>query len=210
MLRRKTLSAGHKFARQLRDRFFPDSEILTVPRIDSAPAGQCYRNARLAQMQVGVGVQLGWLLCYFPGHFLEALHHAVVVARDGRLGDITGSAFPGADYKSIAFIIDGDTPFGKLDPMLPSKFIQLDAEPATTDYIRLTVKRQELARSMNDLASRYFPMREGAPGLFGFQIDPTLPAASRLHALKRERDFVCERRNRYMKRMSIGDFRTLR
>lgn len=210
MLRRKTLTADHKLARQLRDTFFPASGILTVPRIDSAPVGQCYRNARVAHMRFGVGVQLGWLLCHLPGHFLEALHHAVIVAKDGRLGDITAPAFPGEDYNKIAFIADTETTFGKLDPMLPSKFIQLDAEPATSDYIRLTIERQEISRSINALASKHFNIVEVGRGLFGFKIDPSSPVSPDILALKQQREAVSECRNRYMTRMSAGDFRKIR
>ncbi|MCB5202890.1 hypothetical protein LH464_10455 [Neorhizobium sp. T786] len=127
-----------------------------------------------------------------------------------KTGRYHSACFPGEDYKKIAFIVDTETTFGKLDPMLPSKFIQLDAEPATSDYIRLTIERQEISRSINALASKHFNIVEVGRGLFGFKIDPSSPVSPDILALKQKREAVSDCRNRYMTRMSAGDFRKIR
>lgn len=128
--------------------FFPGCPVRQVPLTQHLPPGQCYRNVRSVVTAKGGEAQAGWVLTWLPGHFIEALHHAVWRAPKGELQDVTAYPFPAMSGSSIAFIEDTQTQIGRYDhndPCMPSMFKQLDSEAGTADYIDLVRRGMILA-----------------------------------------------------------------
>ncbi len=125
-------------------RNFPGSRVQKVSRVGEATVGQCYQNVRAHVTQLGGSIQLGWILCWWPGHLVEALHHAVWRDPKGNLLDITAPAYPTMTGKNVFFIEDNSTPIDDLDPAVPSKFSLLIDNEALNDYAIIAQARMKL------------------------------------------------------------------
>ncbi|QQM29039.1 hypothetical protein JET14_11880 [Martelella lutilitoris] len=209
MPQQQVLSAQDPLSIQIRDEFFPGSDIIEVPRFGDGPSGQCYTNARALAEKCNGRPLLGWMLTSLTGHFGEALHHAVIELPTGEILDVTAPAFEGADYSSAAFIADRQQKLGKIDPCVPSKFIQLDNERATEEYIALTVDRMRLSGRMNEIFIEHFEINDRYPFPPSFSVDPRHPALSQIRSLQEQINRLQHRRSQYFRRFMLGNFERL-
>jgi hypothetical protein len=132
------LDADDPLAVQLRDRFFPGQSILRVPIIARGRTGQCYANVIDYIAKNGGSTQLGWLISYLPGRYVEATHHAVWRDTNGELHDVTDKAFPKMKNDESSFVEDheNDPPTDYWHPAVPSWFLVLDESSAIKQYVR--------------------------------------------------------------------------
>lgn len=149
------LPASHALARQTAADLFGGAHILEVPIGGVRPAGNCYGNVEAHRFAHGGEAQHGWLLLLWPGRFVEAMFHVVHRRADGSLLDITAPAWPSYVGTTIAFI-EAPTPADadKMEPAVPSKFIVLDRDKTTSDFIGATRKVVEVMASQREIVLR--------------------------------------------------------
>lgn len=122
---------------------FPGHPIQLVRRTRNLPRGQCYSNVRQVVASSGGEAITGYLLVRWPGHFFEALHHAVWRNPSGVIEDVTSPAYDGLErYDSCYFALDGQV-LGEDDMAVPSKFKIITSDRHTVRWTRLAVKRME-------------------------------------------------------------------
>lgn len=164
------------------------------------PAGNCYRNSHHVARSEGGSAQPCWALTWFPGHFVEALHHAVWRRVDGTLVEVTAPPFDNMSEPWIKVIIDCDTKLTPLDPGIPSIVHQIDRNEGTKEYLELTRRRMILARDSSKIVARvgYVVSDEGV----SLVNDPP-------EAFHRLRELVVQidaRRRAYCERFRAGNF----
>lgn len=203
------LPPDHPITTALIDKYFPGQTTVQVSRSRGMALSRCYFNVLDVMRSAGGSMQMGWHLQWWPGHFAEALHHSVWRRPDGELEDVTEGP-SGMKLPRTTFIPEaGSMIGGNLSPGIPSKFIQLDHEAGTTEWIELTRERMKLIRRKGDLLA-LVPRTLLQGGQFGFNASPQLakfqqvsmPIEAKLKVIDRRRDL-------YSKRFLTGDFSLL-
>ncbi len=186
----ETFPLGAPLATDFLNRHFPGREVLKVPRIGNAPAGGCYGNVYMVVQQRGGAAQDGWVLCWWKGHLVEALHHAVWKTPNGDLIDVTAPAYEGMVESFVYFIPDDSKGRGaSLEPGIASVFHQLDRSDGVSDFVALQTE------SMNLVAERNHIVRS-----------PTPQTKQRLLDIEMRGAFIEKKLKKYTKRFRLGKY----
>jgi hypothetical protein len=160
-------------AKNTRDKFFPNMPILRIPRLADGPVGQCYHNVRKQIREHEGAAQLGWVLCFWPNQFVEALHHAIWIHPNGSLWDVTAPSYDGMVAPEVAFVRETPTrPLGEIDPFTPSWFMLLTDKPGIKDYVRLTRERTSLIDKMYSRGALVGQRFVNHDGQIGYEFPP--------------------------------------
>lgn len=186
----ETFPFGTPLATDFLNRHFPDREVLKVPRIGDAPAGGCYGNVYMVVQQRGGAAQDGWVLCWWKGHLVEALHHAVWKTPNGDLLDVTAPAYDGMSENFIYFISDDSRNRGlSLAPGIASIFHQLDSNDGVADFISLRLEHMNLVAERNKLVR-----------------SPTPQPQQRILEIEARGAFIEKKLKTYTKRFRLGKY----
>lgn len=166
-------------------------------------AGNCYRNSHDVARSNGGSAQPCWALTWFPGHFVEALHHAVWRRADGTLMEVTAPPFDNMPEPWIKIIIDNHTKLTPLDPGIPSIIHQIDRNAGTKEYLELTRRRMIHARDSSKIVARvgYVVDDDG--------ITPLKDLPTEFHRLRELVVQIDARRRAYCQQFRAGNFERL-
>ena len=129
------------------------------------PAAQptnCFENVRRKVEQASGRMQFGWMFNYrevveIPGPgYLIAIHHAVWLAPDGTLIDVTPFHsrhlhHPLGPGRGVVFFLVDDTAVLPEFAPLPSRFYPLSGEQRLTDHVeRLRCDEEQKCREIHD------------------------------------------------------------
>lgn len=100
------------------------------------PLGNCYWNANVFAKLNNGKIVTGWSISVWTGSHLTAMHHAVVLGKDGKFYDVTES-LPKENTDIANIFIPDDSVAINLDklPFITSKFYEISDNPFTKAYI---------------------------------------------------------------------------
>jgi len=169
------------------------SDPIPVERTADMTAAMCYSNARDFAAEMGGTVVTGYMMIIWPSMFLEALHHAVVRARDGTLIDVTAPAYPGLEKHDECLFAADTRILGDADPGIRSEFIVLSANPAVRQWTKVARDRMDAYRALIQLphTSRRVP---SGPLQFAFEHSPEfVKREARYRALEEQKQDLWHR-----------------
>jgi len=147
------------------------------------PYGNCYWNIDGLVRAHGGSMALGWLLLWWPGRMVEAMHHAVWRKPDGELFDPSGGE-DGA--QRVLFCEDSSVAVDLTIPVyIPNRRLLLSPHAALASLDRLLEQELDLAREIAGQARR-----DGAVFTSGKPLKVRLSkeTAGRMRKLKHARD----------------------
>jgi hypothetical protein len=200
MIQQQALPLDHPIGQDFLRRFFRNQRVLSIPRNGDMQPGQCYRNVLKVVAEHGGSPRTGWLLTWWPGRYVEALHHAVWCNPAGDLIDVTGPSFPLMTEKRINFILDGNIAYDEFGPSVPSLFQQIDQSEGVRDFISTTCERVKVAGKMKAMLAE-LPHEKSGSGikLLG-------PRPVELDRLSARHEELLRRQSLYNPRFVAGNF----
>lgn len=131
----------------------PSQKPVLVPVIDTpGPNGNSYWNVAAAIKKVGGKMSLGWEINRWPGCFLVATHHAVLMSADGELFDVTARS-PVSDKPFATTFLPDNSITIDIDksPSVPSRFFVLNSAAEVSSYIRTYENLNASEKALNEL-----------------------------------------------------------
>lgn len=143
------------------------ADVALVPRTGMYPTARCYANVEGRVAKFGGSSEVGWAIRWFPGVYIEAMHHAVWRMPNNTLLDVTEPQ-PGNSPKRgvTTFIPEEFQASMARDPLLTQIFLLLveddDIRAAIECYRQNHRSRREMqaiqARDPMYLAATHSPL----------------------------------------------------
>ncbi|WP_156463070.1 hypothetical protein [Methylobacterium sp. Leaf93] len=112
-------------------------QVLLVLRKGNMPAGSCYTNVDKNVKNSGGSIIFGWMIEWFPGVFINAMHHAVWQRPDGSFIDVTAPQNRiDTEGAETTFVVDSTIS------------VNLDAPLPVTDRHAVLVKDKDLLEAI--------------------------------------------------------------
>lgn len=103
----------------------------------SGPLGHCYWNVDKLVRSNGGSAEYGWLILYWPGLYVEALHHAVWRTPGGALVDVT-EKYPTDEAPGSTFVTDASQVVDLGAPtFIPSRYVALSGAPEVAELFKV-------------------------------------------------------------------------
>jgi hypothetical protein len=172
-----------------------------VPRLPAYPAAECYANTHDQSARAGGRQRMGWMSELLPGIYIQAMHHAVWEAPDGRLFDVTAPQHPSGAAPATTFIPDDRLTSDPAWPilMVTNRYLQLVSDEhvrralaAYEENNRLAREQIEQLRAMGWRWSRAGFSGPPAPDVlakYGPELALTFQAMHQARAIIRQRYF---------------------
>lgn len=141
--------------RQMLDRHFPAQDPVILRQHGGATPGQCYTNVRNTVSRHGGEAVLCYVFSWWPGLFIEALHHAIWKSPSGDLIDITAPAYPAIRQGTATLAVLLPEELQILDPMVPSIFWAISKSRIVSQYIDASIDASIAKDRLNKAAQRF-------------------------------------------------------
>lgn len=130
------------------ERAFGVGRFRRIAYTPKGPLGNCYWTVNDHVAVHGGKAVLGWQVVYWPGLFVEGLHHAVWQSPEGELHDLT-EKYRTDTRKSSTFVADPLIEIDLEQPFyIPTKVYQFSNAPAVAHLVKLSKDQLEYKRNL--------------------------------------------------------------